>query len=137
MGRNLFGFADEGRMGGMIYKVLNLSNIVWYFVSKGGVVSMRFGLEYIWSSPKLDSCCRTAEPEQIESDSDDTTKTEITDSLSKASANTTATLPIPHPAHAHHVLLCSSITLCFVSQREKQSLNSVGRNTHTMLSHNC
>ena len=60
--------------------------------------------KYIQSNPKLDACCTTVEPEELDSDSDDTTKTELSDTLSKASGTTAATLPIPHPIHtAHHI----------------------------------
>ena len=52
------------------------------------------------------ACCESAPPEEIdsESESDDTTKTELTDSVSRTSAITTASLPA-HPIHAvpHHV----------------------------------
>jgi len=52
------------------------------------------------------ACCEAAPPEVIdsESDSDDTTKTELTDSVSRTSAITTASLPV-HPIHTmpHHV----------------------------------
>ena len=52
------------------------------------------------------ACCEPAPPEVIdsESDSDDTTKTELTDSVSRTSAITTASLPV-HPIHTipHHV----------------------------------
>jgi len=60
---------------------------------------------FILSNPRLDSCCATVEPEELdsESDSNETIKTEMSDTLSKASAMTTATLPIPHPIHAHHI----------------------------------
>ncbi len=51
-------------------------------------------------------CCEPIQPEEVdsESDSDDTTKTEQTDSVSRTSAVTTASLPV-HPAHTvpHHV----------------------------------
>jgi hypothetical protein len=53
------------------------------------------------------ACCEPAPPEEIdsESDSDDTTKTELTDSsVRRTSAITTASLPV-HPIHPvpHHV----------------------------------
>ena len=52
------------------------------------------------------ACCEPASPEEVdsESDSDDTTKTELTDSVSRTSAITTASLPA-HPIHTipHHV----------------------------------
>ena len=52
------------------------------------------------------TCCESAEPEEVdtESDSDDTTKTNLTDSASRTSAMiTTASLP-SHPIHTtHHV----------------------------------
>ena len=52
------------------------------------------------------ACCEPAPPEEIESesDSDGTTKTELTDSVSRTSAITTASLPV-HPIHTipHHV----------------------------------
>ena len=59
---------------------------------------------FISSNPRLDSCT-TVEPEELdsESDSNETIKTELSDSLSKASAMTTATAPAPHPIHAHHI----------------------------------
>ncbi len=62
--------------------------------------------KYILSSPKIDVCCTTVEPEEVDSDSDsnEATKTKMSDTLSKASATTTATLPIAHPIHvAHHI----------------------------------
>ncbi len=34
---------------------------------------------YILSNPKLDACCTTVEPEVFDSDSDDTTRTELFD----------------------------------------------------------
>ncbi len=51
------------------------------------------------------TCCESAEPEEVdtESESDDTTKTNLTDSVSRTSAITTASLP-SHPIHTpHHV----------------------------------
>ena len=51
------------------------------------------------------ACCEPAEPEEVdtESESDDTTKTNLTDSVSRTSAITTASLP-SHPIHTpHHV----------------------------------
>ena len=62
--------------------------------------------KYILSNPKLHTCCTTVGPEEpdSESDSNESTKTELSDTLSKASAMTTATLPIPHPIHtARHI----------------------------------
>ncbi len=59
--------------------------------------------KYMLNNPKLDSCCQTAAPEEIDNETDDTTKYTISDTLSKASAITTATLPPPHPTHTHHV----------------------------------
>ena len=50
-------------------------------------------------------CCEPAAPEEVdtESESNDTTKTELTDSASRTSAITTASLPT-HPIHTpHHV----------------------------------
>ena len=51
------------------------------------------------------TCCEPVEPEEVdtESESDDTTKTNLTDSVSRTSAITTASLP-SHPIHTpHHV----------------------------------
>ena len=51
------------------------------------------------------ACCEPAQPEEIDTDSDsfDTSKTELTDSASRTSAITTASLP-SHPIHTpHHV----------------------------------
>ena len=51
------------------------------------------------------ACCEPAAVEEVdsESESDDTTKTELTDSISRTSAITTASLP-SHPMHApHHI----------------------------------
>ena len=52
------------------------------------------------------ACCEPAQPEEVdsESESDDTTKTELTDSASRTSAITTASLLV-HPIHTvpHHV----------------------------------
>ena len=51
------------------------------------------------------ACCEVTKPEEVdsESESDDTTKTELTDSISRTSAITTASLP-SHPIHTpHHV----------------------------------
>ena len=52
------------------------------------------------------ACCEPAQPEVVdsESESDDTTKTELTDSASRTSAITTASLLV-HPIHTvpHHV----------------------------------
>ena len=58
--------------------------------------------KYILSNPKLDACCTAVEPEEVESESDDTTKTEMSDALSKSSGTTAATQPIPHPIHTGH-----------------------------------
>ena len=59
--------------------------------------------KYILNNPKLDTCCKSVEPEKVdsESESDETTKTEMSASLSRTSAITTATLP-SHPIHMHH-----------------------------------
>ena len=61
--------------------------------------------KYILSNPKLDTCCTTVQPEEpdSESDSNETIKTEVSDTLSKTSATTTATIPLAHPIHAHHI----------------------------------
>ncbi len=61
--------------------------------------------KYILSNPKLDTCCTTVQPEEpdSESDSHESTKTELSDTLSKTSATTTASLPLAHPIHAHHM----------------------------------
>ena len=61
--------------------------------------------KYILSHPRLDTCCTTVQPEETddESDSHESTKTELSDALSKTSATTTATLPLAHPIHAHHI----------------------------------
>ena len=61
--------------------------------------------KYILSNPKLDTCCATVQPEEpdSESDSNETIKTEVSDTIRKTSATTTATLPAPHPIHAHHI----------------------------------
>ena len=61
--------------------------------------------KYTLSNPRLDTCCTTVEPEEpdSESDSNETTKTEMSDTLSKTSATTTATLPAPHLIHANHI----------------------------------
>ncbi len=58
----------------------------------------------ILSNPKLDSCCRAANPEKVDSatDSDETATTEVSDTSSKAFENTAATLPRPHAIHTHH-----------------------------------
>ena len=51
------------------------------------------------------ACCEPSAPEEVdsESESDDTTKTELTDSISRTSAITTASL-LSHPMHTpHHV----------------------------------
>ena len=51
------------------------------------------------------ACCEPAQPEEVDTDSDsfDTSKTELTDSASRTSAITTASLP-SHPIHTpHHV----------------------------------
>ena len=62
--------------------------------------------KYILSNPRLDTCCTTVVPEELdsESDSNDSNKTELSDTLSKTSATTTATIPLVHPLHTtHHV----------------------------------
>ena len=62
--------------------------------------------KYIQSNPKLDACCTTVEPEELdnENDSNETTKTEMSDTLGKAPGTTTATLPISHRIHTtHHI----------------------------------
>ncbi len=62
--------------------------------------------KYILNNHKLNSCCKSAESEDAdsESDSNETTKTELCDTLSKASSATTATLPSAHPTHTpHHI----------------------------------
>ena len=58
--------------------------------------------KYILNNPKLDACCTVIETEVEEIESDDSMKTEASDTLSGNSGNTTATLPIPHPVH-HYV----------------------------------
>ena len=59
--------------------------------------------KYILNNEKLNTCCKTVEPEELdsESESNDTTKTELSDSLSRASALTATILP-SHPIHYHH-----------------------------------
>ena len=49
------------------------------------------------------ACCEPAQPEEVDTDSDsfDTSKTELTDSASRTSAITTASLP-SHPIHTNH-----------------------------------
>ncbi len=60
--------------------------------------------KYMLSNHMPDACCTIAEPYALYDDSDDTTKTELSDTLSKASVTTAATLPIPHLVHAaHHI----------------------------------
>ena len=62
--------------------------------------------KYILNNPRFDACRKAVEPEDVdsESDSNDSTKTELSDTLSKSSGTTTATLPISHPIHTtHHV----------------------------------
>ena len=64
------------------------------------------GNKYILNNPRLDTCCKTVEPEDAnsESDSNDSAKTELSDTLSKSSGATPETLPISHPVHTtHHV----------------------------------
>ena len=59
--------------------------------------------KFVLNHPKFDSCCKPA-PEEIDSESEDTvdtTKTELSDSLSRTSAITATTLP-SHPIHMHH-----------------------------------
>ncbi len=41
--------------------------------------------KYIISNPKFDVCCTTVEPEELDSESDDTTKTKLSDTLNEAS----------------------------------------------------
>ncbi len=53
----------------------------------------------ILSNPKLGARCTTVEPEEFGTDSDDTTKTEVPDTLCKTSGTTTAAIHIPHPIH--------------------------------------
>ncbi len=55
------------------------------------------------NNPKLDSWCQTTESEEIDSESDGASKTEISDTLNKASSIKTATLPPPNPILTHHV----------------------------------
>ena len=59
--------------------------------------------KYILNNPKLDTCCKSVEPEEVdsESESDGITKTEMSASLSRTSAIATATSP-SHPIHYHH-----------------------------------
>ena len=62
--------------------------------------------KYIINGERFNICGSPASPEEAdsESESDDTTKTELTDSVSRTSAITTASLPV-HPVHTipHHV----------------------------------
>jgi hypothetical protein len=60
----------------------------------------------ILSNAKLDTCCATVEAEEFdgEGDRNETTKTEMSDTLGKAPGTTTATLPISHRIHTtHHI----------------------------------
>ncbi len=62
--------------------------------------------EYILNNPKFDTCCKPSEPVKLDSeiDSNDITKTELSDTLSRASGTTTATLLILHLIHTtHHI----------------------------------
>ena len=62
--------------------------------------------KYVLSNPRLDACCTTDVSEdpgsESEDDSLDSTKTELSDTLSKTSAMTTATQPLAHPLHPTH-----------------------------------
>ncbi len=61
--------------------------------------------KYILRNPRLDTCCATVQPEEADSenDSNETIKTEFSDTLSKTSATTTATIPLAHPIHARNI----------------------------------
>ena len=58
--------------------------------------------KYILNSPRLDGCCQV-ETEEVDSESDKSGVTEMSDALSRASAITTSTLTPPHPIHYHHI----------------------------------
>ncbi len=96
IGRMRYNFPDEGTKGGEdeIQSFLNLGNCVlplWFRKTP-------------YLPPKLDARCACDAPEELDSESDDTTRTKLSDTLSKASGATSATLPIPHPVHtAHHI----------------------------------
>ncbi len=67
---------------------------------------------YVVSNSKLDACCATIETEKLDSESDDSMKTVLFDTLSKASGTTAATLPIPPRIHtAHHIITTRFIDL--------------------------
>ena len=55
--------------------------------------------KYILNNPKLDACCSTVERSEVDTDSDDSVESKLSETLSKASGTTTATLPMPHPVH--------------------------------------
>lgn len=57
--------------------------------------------KFILNNPNLETCFRT-ETEEIESDSDDTTKTNMSEALSRSSAITASTMPPPHIIHTPH-----------------------------------
>ena len=59
--------------------------------------------KYILNNSRLDACCQAETEEEADSESDDTTKIEMSDALSRASAITTSTLTPPHPIHYHHI----------------------------------
>ncbi len=54
---------------------------------------------YILNNPKLDAYCSAVERSEVDTDSDDSAESKLSETLSKASGTTTATLPMPHPVH--------------------------------------
>ena len=57
--------------------------------------------KYVLNNPRLDCCCQV-EAEEVDSESDKSANTEMSDALSRASAITTSTLTPPHPIHYYH-----------------------------------
>ena len=58
--------------------------------------------KYILNNPNVDACCRPATEEEPDCESEDTSKTEMSDALSRASAITTSTLTPPRPIRYRH-----------------------------------
>ncbi len=55
--------------------------------------------KYILNNPKLDACCSTVETPEVDTDSDDSVESKLSETLRQANGTTTATMPVPHLVH--------------------------------------